>query len=237
MSASRTILAFAIAACLATPIAQAKPNGNTSPSGKKLYHWVSADGKDHYSDVLPPEALTVARQEISARSGVTIKQIDRSLTPEERAVAATQTAQEQQEAAAKAESEKSDQVLLSSYPTEKDLQRAYDQRTSLQTESLKSIRIGMESQQQSLSTLLASASNRELANIPVSEPLAASIQTTYQHVLEQQALLVRQEAQTVALSQEAASTIARYRTLRAAADAEIKDATPATPPTPNPSGG
>ena len=238
MSAARTILTIAIAACLAAPLAHAKAR-TAAPSGptKKLYHWVGADGKDHYSDVLPPEALTQARQEINAKNGATVKQVERALTPEERAAAATQSAAEEKAAAATAEAEKSDQVLLSSYPTEKDLQRAFDQRTTLQMETLKSTRIGMESQQQSLSALLASASNRELANIPVSEPLAASIQATHQHVLDQQALLVRQEAQSVALRQEAATTIARYRALRDAADAEIKAGAPPAPPAPNPSGG
>ncbi|MEO8742436.1 MAG: hypothetical protein ABI365_04505 [Lysobacteraceae bacterium] len=231
MRLMRIAVVLAIAACFSVAAGPSYPQ-----QGKKLYHWVSADGKDHYSDVLPPEALTEARQEISAKSGVTIKQINRALTPEERAVAAVQTADAAKAAAAAAEAEKNDQVLLSSYPTEKDLQRAYDQRTALQIETLKSIRIGMESQQQSLSTLLANASNRELANMTISPPLAASIQTTHQHVLEQQALLVRQEAQSVALSQEAASTIARYRALRAAADAGVKPETPANPTNPSPSG-
>src|SRR4249919_1034157 len=60
---------------------------------KKLYRWVDKQGKVHYDDALPAEAVDQARQEFSAKTGTATGSVDRALTPEERA---------QQEAAARA---------------------------------------------------------------------------------------------------------------------------------------
>jgi hypothetical protein len=230
MTAPRKTLTVAIVLLVAAPIALMQ-----SFAAPKLYHWVGTDGKDHYSDVLPPEALSQARQEISSTSGTTIKQVERALTPEERAAADAKAAADAQAADEAEKARQSDQALLTSYPTESDLQRHYDQQITQQTETLKSIQVGMESQQQSLSSMLVEASGHELSGKPVPAKLAASILTTHKQVLEQQALLVRQEAQSANVRQQAAAVMARYRALRVAADAERAATAPATPaPAPAP---
>jgi hypothetical protein len=235
MTATRKTLTIAIALLIAAPIALTQ-----SPAAAKLYHWVSADGKDHYSDVLPPEALSQARQELSSSNGATIKQVERAQTPEEQAAAAAKAAADAQAAEAAQKAKENDQALLTSYPTEGDLQRVNDQKIAQQSETLKSIRVGMESQQQSLSSLLVDASNHELSGTPISPKLADSIQATRKQVLNQQAMLIVQEARSENLRQEAAATMARYRALRTAADAEraaaASGAQTAPPPPPPPHG-
>lgn len=231
MNIPRHPLTLAIVLLIAVPIALLQ-----SAAAPKLYHWVSADGKDHYSDVLPPEALAQARQEINGNNGATIKQVERAQTPEEHAAAIAKAAADAQAAEAAEKNKEGDQALLTSYPTENDLQRAYDQRVALQTETLKSIRVGMESQQQSLSSLLIDASNHELAGKPVPPKLASSITTTRNQVIAQQESLTLHEAQSMSLRQENAAMIAHYRSLRATADAAATPSTtspPAPPPPPN----
>lgn len=230
MTVPRQTLAIAIALLLTAPFALA-----AGPSGPKLYHWIGKDGKPHYSDVLPPEALAQARQELSKTSGVAINQVDRAQTPEERAAAVAKAEADAKTAEEVEKAKQSEQVLLASYPTEADLQRAYDQRITLQTETLKSTRIGMGSQQQSLSSMLIEASNRELAGRPVTPQLANSIQSIHKQVVDMQALLIRQEAQSVSLHQESAAMIAHYRALRTAADA--LQTAPSDAPSPKPAGG
>ena len=219
-------IAVLLAAQFALPQAWAQ-------STKKLYHWVGADGKDHYSDTLPPEALGQARQEISGNTGMTLKQVERAKTPEEIAAAAAQAAADEKAAEAAQKAKENDQALLASYTTEADLQHAYDQRIELQAESLKSTRVGIESQQQSLTVELARASGHELAGRHVPNELTDQILKTHKQLLDQQAQLVRLEAQSVALKQENADAIARYRNLRAAADAANATPPPGTPPPPN----
>src|SRR5690348_14129068 len=50
---------------------------------KKLYRWVDKDGKVHFDDALPPEAVNQARQEFSSKTGTQTGAVDRALTPEE----------------------------------------------------------------------------------------------------------------------------------------------------------
>lgn len=233
MNAPRNPLTFAIILLIAAPIALLQ-----SAAAPKLYHWVSADGKDHYSDVLPPEALSQARQEISAKNGATIGQVDRAMTPEERAAAAAKAIVDAKAAEDAEKTRQGDQALLASYPNESDLQRHFDQQIAQQTETLKSIRVGMESQQQSLSSLLIDASNHELAGRPVPAKLADSITTTRKQVITQQASLTLHEAQSMNLRQGNAAMIAHYRSLRTAADAAATSSTtsPPAPPLPPPNG-
>jgi hypothetical protein len=173
----------------------------------KLYRWVGADGKPYYSDQVPPEAMDKARQELSPKSGMAISQVERALTPEERAAAAVKAAADAQTAKAQEDVAKNDQMLLTSYPTEADLRRAYDERVMLQTETMKATRIGIESQQQVLSSQLITASNLELTGKPVSSKLADSIQLTRKQLLDLQALLVRHAAASGALQSEYQSTL------------------------------
>jgi len=225
-------LATILAALLFAPVALA--GDPAAPSGPKLYHWVGADGKDHYGDVLPPEALTRARQEISKSSGMTIKSVERALTPEERAAAQAKADADAKAAEAIEKAKQNDQVLLASYPSEAELKRAYDERISSLTETLKATRIGVQSQQEGLSSLLIAASNLELSDKPVNAKLATSIKSTHALLLQQQASETQQESQVAKLLQESAATMEHYRSLEAAAAAAAAAAHSGAPPTPPP---
>jgi outer membrane murein-binding lipoprotein Lpp len=76
----KTILAVALAATLVAGAVSAQSKG-----GPKLYRWVDKDGKVHYDDALPPEAVNQARTEFSAKTGSVAGQVERALTPEVRA--------------------------------------------------------------------------------------------------------------------------------------------------------
>ncbi len=226
MNAKNTILASAIAASVVTQFTPPQALAGAT----KLYHWVGADGKEHFSDTLPPEAIGLARQELNGVSGMTVKQVERAKTQEEVAAANAQAAADAQAAEAAQKAKENDQALLGAYTTEADLQHAYDKRAELVNESLKSTRVGLESVQQSLSAQLARASGHELAGRHVPPDLAKQILKSRKELLDQQAQLLRLEAQSVGLKQENATQIARYRSLRAAADAAIPGASSALPP-------
>ncbi len=222
MNIPHTALAIAMTLSIAAPLAYAQD------APPKLYHWVSADGKDHYSDDLPPEALNQARQEIS-KTGVTLKQVERAQTAEEKTAAEAKAAADAKVAELLEKAKQTDQVLLSSYPTEAELKRAYADRFDQQTESLKTIQIELESQQQSLIALLNAASNLELTGEQVNADLARKILIVHMQILGQQKAQVQQQAQTASLRQESAAEIARYRRLRAAAESADATDKPAAP--------
>lgn len=201
--------AAVIAAGLALPQAQAQ----------KLYRWVDEDGKVHYSQSLPPEAVDRARRELSARSGRATGEVDRALTEEERAAAAAEEAILEASRRLAEERAQRDQVLVASYPDETQLRRAYEERFALVDETLKATRVSIDSQRQSLASLLASAADRELGGQPVNEPTRAMIRETWSRLSSQQSLMNRRELERAALEQEYQETLARYRELRGGAPA------------------
>ncbi|MBB5016192.1 DUF4124 domain-containing protein [Rehaibacterium terrae] len=204
MRASRLALAIALGFALATPAAQAQ----------KLYRWVDKDGKVHYSDALPPEAVDQARRELSAKSGLTVGEVDRALTDEERAALAAAAAEAQSAAEREALQRERDRVLMASFPNEADLSRAYGERIKLLEEALKATQATIDGQHQSLASLLANAADRELTGQPIDARTATSVRETQRQISLQQNLLQRREAERAALQLEYETTLARYRQLR-----------------------
>ena len=84
--------------CLAAPLAQAQ---KAATAEKKLYCW-NEDGRKVCGDALPADAVDSARTEISSRSGLRVGEVDRALTPEERAAAEAQAARDKLAADAEA---------------------------------------------------------------------------------------------------------------------------------------
>jgi hypothetical protein len=198
---------------------------------KKLYRWVDKEGKVHYDDALPPEAVDQARQEFSAKTGTATGSVDRALTPEERA---------QQEAAAKAaaaanvtaeERARNEKAMLASYETENDLRRAYNERLELLKQTLESTDVGLQSLHASLSTALAQAAESELQQRKVDAKRATSIREMHAEVLKQQIFQANRKAELMSLDSEFQRMLMRYRELHDAAAAQAAGTLPAAPAT------
>lgn len=181
---------------------------------QKLYRWVDADGKVHYTDTLPPEAVDQARDEIS-RSGVTVNRVDRALTPEERAALEVEEAEAARQASIKAEQDKMDAVLLGSYATESDLERTYRERFDLLDQSLEAARVGIRSQEKSLDDQLSHAASLERAGKPVPATVKSTIESARHQVEQQREYLSRREAEREHLQSEYDGVLRRYRLLKA----------------------
>lgn len=215
-----------ITAALAGALLLALP---AAADAQKLYRWVDQDGKVHYSDHVPPQAVEQARDELN-ESGMKVGSVERALTPEEIAARDLQMKQQAEEAARREEQAKRDHVLLSSYDSEAALERSYRERFDLLEQSLVTARMGIESQEKSLADLLEHGAGLERAGKPVPPAIAQSIATARRQVHEQRSYMDRREAEKVALQKEYDDTLARYRTLRAAHDAERTGDLGAPPP-------
>ena len=219
----------ALAVLLAGMTAQAQEK-------KKLYRWVDKQGKVHYDDALPPEAVDQARQEFSANTGTATGSVDRALTPEERA---------QQEAAAKAaaaaqasaeEQARNEQAMLSSYETEADLRRAYNERLVLLKQTLESTDVGLQSLHASLTAVLGQAAQTELEHRKIDAKLSGQIREMHAEVLSQQIFQANRKAELMSLDAEFQRMLTRYRELhdKAAATAAGAPASAATAAAPAP---
>lgn len=200
------LLAFALAALSFDATAQ-----------RKLYRWTDKDGNVHYTDQLPPEAAQDKREELN-RQGITVRTTERARTPEEQAEWEAEQARLEAERIAAEEVAKMDAVLIGSYPTEADLQRAYNERFDLLEQSLESARVGIRSQEKSLAELLAHAADLERDGQKVPPAITDSIARTRDQVNDQRAYLERRETERAALQTEYDQLLARYRELKSGAD-------------------
>lgn len=180
---------------------------------QKLYRWVDAEGKVHYTDTLPPEAVDQARDEIS-RSGTTVNRVERALTAEERAAQEAEAAENARLAAIKAEQDKMDAALTGSYATEADLARAYRERFDLLDQSLEAARVGIRSQERSLEEQLAHAAALERGGKPVPATVQSTIEAARKQVEDQREFLRRRESERQNLQTEYDSILQRYRLLK-----------------------
>lgn len=197
---------------------------------KKLYRWVDKDGKVQFSDALPPEAVDQARTEINAQSGMATGSLERALTPEERAAkeaidAATATATKEAERIRQTE-----EAMIASFQNEDELKRSFKIRTELLQQTLDAIEAGIGSQRASLASLLADASEAELAGTPVNPKQASGIRELHVEMAKQQQMLVLKQGELVDLDKELARLVERFREIKGAGSAPAP--APAAEPAP-----
>ena len=214
------------AALVALLIAGAAP-AQDKGKGKKLYRWVDKEGKVHYDDALPPEAVDQARREFNATTGNRTGSVDRALTDAERAAAEQQQQADAAAALVAEQQRRNEEAMVTSYATEADLRRAYDERISLLKQTLESTDVGLRALRGSLASLLAEASESELANRPVDDKRAGTIRQLHSELLKQQIFQKNRQAELLSLDAEFVRVLQRYRELRAPAAATP---TPATAP-------
>ena len=180
---------------------------------KKLYCWTE-NGRKVCGDALPSEAANSARIEISPKSGLPTRRVDRALTDEERTAAAIAAELARKQAEAEAIQHRRDLAMVESYMTETDLLRAYGDRTSLVEESIKTSQLSLVNLRMSLLGLLRQAGDREVANEAVPKRLNDSIQRQHDELLRQQLILVDQRQDSATLKDELQDAVRRYRALK-----------------------
>ena len=182
-------------------------------TAKKIYCW-EEDGHKVCGDALPADATDAARTEISARTGIAVRSLERAPTDEERAAAADARKQAALEAEADAAAKRRDLAMVESYATEDDLRRAYGERITLVEESLKTSRLGLVNLRQSLLSLLRQAADLELQSKPVRKALGDNIQRQHGDLLRQQAILEQQTLDRRSLGSDLEQALERYRSLK-----------------------
>jgi hypothetical protein len=107
-----------------------------------------------------------------------------------------------------------DVVMLSSYETEGELVRAFNDRIGLLKSSLQSAVIGVRSLHNNLVDQLTSASEAELDHRKIISKRADQIAALHRELLKQEAFQTQRQAEYTALNEEFKQALARYRELR-----------------------
>jgi hypothetical protein len=225
------VLTAALALLLAAGVA-----AQEKAQGPKLYRWVDKQGKVHYDDALPPEAVNEARREYNPRTGTSVGSVDRALTAEERAAQAAQAAAAAQAASADNERKRQEDIMMASYETEMDMRRAYGERIGLLTTTIESTDISIRSLADNLQSILAQASDTELDNRRVLDERKKVIVDMHAEKTKQEALQRTRRADLAALNAEFARMLLRYRELMGASAAARAAAPPPNAPA-TPAGG
>lgn len=203
-----------LAAALSTALLSTTASAQQKDKPKKLYCW-DEGGRRVCSDTLPASAVGHQRTERSASTGSAIERVERELTAEERAAADLQ-AKAQESAADRLRRE---MAMVVSYTTEKDLQRAFQERFALVDEGLKSSSMAHTNLHKSLITLLRQANDLELAGKPVGKQLRNRILTQHRELGMLVTTQQRLRTERGTLQAEYEQALRRYRELKGTAAA------------------
>jgi hypothetical protein len=183
----------------------------------KLYKWVDENGEVHYSDKLPPESAMQQHKEIN-QQGVVTKEIDRAKTEQERILEAAEKAaidaEKSKQAEIEAKQRASDQILLDTFTTERDLLLARDDRLS----SMDSILNLTKSNNAVLQTQIDDTNKKittlQSAGKQAPENLLKKLANLQGQFDKNTAYLVNTEAERTNLSKKFENDLVRYRELK-----------------------
>lgn len=210
--AALAALAIALSGTLlSAALLPAAASAQQPAKSKKLYCW-NEGGRRVCSDTLPASAVGHQRTERDQKTGTALSQIAREMTAEERAAAAAQAKALESEADRK----RHEMAMVVSYTTEKDLQRAFQERFALVDESLKSSSMAHTNLRKSLISLLRQANELELQSKPVKKTLRDRIQTQHNELRMLRDMQQRQQAERATLQAEYQQALTRYRELKGA---------------------
>jgi hypothetical protein len=223
------LLALLTFSMLGSALAQSTPPkpGSTKPgSTKKLYKWVGADGRVFYSDQVPPEDISRAREEKSVTTGRTVDTVDRAMSAEERAALDLAKKQQADKDAAAAAEDLRLQGLLGSYATEEALLSSFAARQAALQDSVKISRSSLANQRAALVIQLQRLGDQELENSKISPKATQNVMELHRQVRDLARLVEQNDQDQAALKAEQASLLAAFRARRAAS------AIPPAPPVP-----
>lgn len=184
-------------------------------AGAGTYRWVDEQGRVHYGDHIPPEAVDRAYSVMNPQ-GITVKNIDKAKTPEQ--LAAERQAQLQREERQRHEQERRlhDRILLDTYSTVDDLINTRDRHIATLEGLINVAQHKLSNLNAELDKLTKTAANLERAGKPVSGDLREDIDNLRGQVERENSFIRGQREQQNELRTKFAADIARYTQLRAA---------------------
>ena len=216
MRAVRYILAGATL-CLGT-VGIAAAQSNTTNNSNFRYKWKDASGHSYFSDSLSPDAMKAGYDVVNSQ-GLTVRHVDRQMTPEERAAA--KKVADQQAAALQAEQQRQreDAQMMNAYPNEAAFTSAKRAEVDNFEQAVRTTRLNLQGQEKALADLLTRAGDLERTKQPVPGYLTNRIAEQRATVTTLRTTLQRQQAARDAAQTKVNGQLEHYRQLKAAAAA------------------
>ena len=185
--------------------------GTPSPSGRRLYKWVDAQGVTHYGDRIPPE-YSAQEQHVINSQGIEVERLEAQKTPE-------QLAAEDKKRTEAQERESRDKNLLSTYVSVQEIERLRDQRLALLTDQIKVTGQFLENLNGRMKKLRASAMTFKPYSAdpnapPMSDQIAEDLVRVGNDIRTQQENLREKRGEETAMSKQFENDIARFKELK-----------------------
>lgn len=198
---------------LAASVLLALCAGDAVAAGK-IYKCKNEKGEIFYSQAFDRSKCGGGGAQLNEQ-GLAVRQIERTKTPEELAAEKLQ-AEQAAEAKRKLEAvQREEQVLLLSYASEDDLERAHNKAIEAVDTAIATTQMQLQNQQRSLAELLASAAESERSGQPVSADVAKNIGLVRQQIEGQNEFIARKEQDKLDEQSEYDARLKRYREVRA----------------------
>jgi hypothetical protein len=186
--------------------------------GGKLYKWVDANGKVHYSDKIPPDAAAHER-EIKSESGSTLGRVEAAKTKEQ--LEAERLAREQEEARRRAEEESArkqaaaDRTLLLTFSSAADIERFRDDRVSAIDGQIRLTRERLEKLQANLEQTRRQAADAERTGRGKPAELHARVGDIERQIDDYNVFIAERQKERAAIISKFDADLARYKELTA----------------------
>lgn len=185
----------------------------TPAEAQYRYRWVDENGTTQISDRVPADAARY-RVEVLNNRGMVIRVMEAAMNEEERAEAERVAAEEAAaEAAAEAQARR-DNMLLQSYTSVADIERARDGRLQALAAQIRVSRSAVESLQENVDTLQAQVAQREANGQAVPEALATQLADARRQLEANERFALAREQEYAEIEATFTADIARYRELR-----------------------
>jgi hypothetical protein len=186
------------------------------------YKWVDDKGVVHYTDKMPPEAVNKGSTVLDKQARP-LKKIDAALTPEQQRARDAEEEQRRQQAKISEEIARRDRALMSSFTTEAEIDLA-------RARALGTIDAQLEAAQNFSATLRKRKDEIDkkksaLGDKPVPVAIEREAETTDTELARQKRLIEQKQAERTAIVARYDADKARWRELRAIADANAATGT------------
>lgn len=178
----------------------------------KLYRWVDENGKVHYSDQVPPEHARQGRDELNEQ-GITVDSVESAPSPEQMEAARAQARKEAEERKELEEQRRRDRLLLNSYTSVADIERAREKEIAAVQSTVDMTRAAQESQRRQIAKLVHRAAELERSGNPVPDELLADMERVRGKIQERTDYIEGKRAEQARIYADFEQDLERYREL------------------------
>lgn len=183
--------------------------GMTDGYAKKMYRWVDENGRVIFSDVVPPDQVQHKRETINENARV-LDVVEKAKTPEELAQQKRLDALRKEQEKIIAKQAADDKVLLSTYRSLDDMNKALENKLALMDSEKKMIEGNRRRMEQQLLQQQQQAATLERNAQRVPEKLLKEIASTRQQIEQNVQEMARHESTRQSVEKEFRADIARF---------------------------